>query len=151
MQAALPPRRAGERCALGRRQTTSISTSSQATGNAVQSDVGLSDSRLVIRTGLGATVRLPRQNDMGRVFSGGALGALVAQAHRIDSGKKVLAPTQKHGRDDEVDLVDQPCSEILPNGRNAAAESHILAVSGLLCSLERRMDAIGHEAKSCIS
>ena len=45
---------------------------------------------------------------MGGVVRGGVLRALVAEAHRIDAGKEVLSPAQKHGGDHEVDLVDQP-------------------------------------------
>src|SRR5262245_11591139 len=81
------------------------------------------------------SVGLFRQNNMGRVVRGGVLCALVAEVHRIDAGEEVLAPAEEYGRDNEVDLVDQPGGEVLANGGNSTAESDILAVGRLLRAL----------------
>jgi len=60
---------------------------------------------------------------MGDVVRGGVLRAPVAEAHEVGAGEEVLAPAEKNGGDDEVDLVDQPGGQVLPNGGNATTES----------------------------
>jgi hypothetical protein len=73
--------------------------------------------------------------------------ALVAQAHGIDAREQVLATAQERGGDGEVDLVDQSCDEILPNGGHAAAQSNVLPSCRLSRPHERGMDAVGDEVE----
>ena len=41
--------------------------------------------------------------------------------------KQMLAAPEQDGRDREMHLIDEPGAQILANGRDAAAEPHILA------------------------
>src|SRR5262249_59704668 len=66
-----------------------------------------------------------RQDEMGGVVRGGVLRALVAEVHRIDAGEEVLASAEENRGEHEVDLVDQPGGEVLPNGGNSTAEPDI--------------------------
>src|SRR5918911_3899503 len=57
----------------------------------------------------------------------------------------MLAGAEEHGRDREVHLVDEPGLEILPNGRRAAADSHVLFARGRLRFGERAMNVIDED------
>ena len=84
---------------------------------------------------------------MGGLVRGSVLRALVAEAHRIDSGEQVLASAQKHGGDHEVDLVDQPGGEVLANGGDSPAESDVLALGPFIRAQRAADDAAATTAR----
>ena len=58
-----------------------------------------------------------------------------------------LAVTE-HDRDDvELELVDQPCGQVLLDDVGASTEQHVQPASGLLRLLERGPDPIGDEGE----
>src|SRR5262245_6328695 len=75
------------------------------------------------------------------------LRALVAEAHRIDTGEKILASSEERGRDREVGLVDEPGGEVLANGCGASADPNVFVSGCLLRAGERGVDAVGDEVE----
>ena len=65
------------------------------------------------------------------LIGGRVLGALVAEAGRVDTSEQVLAPAEEHRGNHEVNLVDEPCGEVFANGRDAAAKADVFPVSRL--------------------
>src|SRR5262249_53946703 len=83
------------------------------------------------------------ENDVQRSFARDALGAAVAEARRIDAVEEMFAAAEEHGRDREVELVDETGRQVLADGRDAAADSHVFSWCRLLGELERGVDALG--------
>src|SRR6266496_6489760 len=84
---------------------------------------------------------------MRGVARGDVLRALVAEARRVDACEEMLAAAEEHGRDREVDLVDQPSGEVLANGGDATAKSDVLALSRLGRASQRSMASVGNEVE----
>src|SRR5690554_4712367 len=84
---------------------------------------------------------------MGRLLPRHVLAYAVAETDRVDAGEEVLTTAKQQRRDRDVQLVDQPGTQILPDGRNAAADHHVLAAGGLERARPCRLDAVGDEMK----
>ena len=61
-------------------------------------------------------------------------------------GKSVLAPAEHHRGDGQVELVDEARRQVLADGVGAPAEPDVLPCR-LRGSLQRRLDAVGHEVE----
>ena len=58
-----------------------------------------------------------------------------------------LAAAQEHRHHDDVQLVDQTGSRVLPDGRGAASEPHVEAGGRVGRPLQRRLDPLGDEVE----
>src|SRR5262245_32740560 len=74
-------------------------------------------------------------------------GALVAKARKIEAVHEVLAGSEEPGSDRNVQLVDEPCLEVLTDRRHAAADLHVLSARCLGCSVKCLASATGDEVK----
>jgi hypothetical protein len=70
-----------------------------------------------------------------------------AQRAQAQVGKQRFATTQRHWCKGQVHLVDQPGPQVLPDRRDAAPDLRVLAACGGLRTVQRRLDAVGHEVK----
>src|SRR5690349_15982085 len=87
------------------------------------------------------------QEDMHRTLARDVLRAFVAQRAGVDAGQQVLARAQQHGSHGEVQLVDEALAQVLADGRDAAPDPDIAPGRGLLRLVQRRADAVRHEAE----
>src|SRR5690349_15513503 len=74
-------------------------------------------------------------------------GAPIAERRQIESVEEMLAGPEQPGRDGEVQLVDQPCFEILANRRYPAADLHVFSVRCFLRAFHRLASTARHEVK----
>src|SRR4030095_4111755 len=87
------------------------------------------------------------QKHMCRTFAGDILRALVAQNAHVDVSKEMLSRAEQDGPDGEMQLVDQPCAQVLANRGNAAAEADVTTSSCGLRLLQCGMNALDDEPK----
>src|SRR5262245_4788902 len=71
---------------------------------------------------------------------------LVVEAGEVDAGEQVLSRTQEHGRDREVQLVDQSSLQILADDRHTATEPDVPRAGGI-GGLPQRVIDIADEAE----
>ena len=64
---------------------------------------------------------------MGRVRAGDALGTDKAEGRQVEPCEQVLALPQKDRGNCQMKFVEQPCLQILPDNRDAAADANVLA------------------------
>src|ERR1019366_2372881 len=71
-----------------------------------------------------ASCAFPKHNVSG-AFAGHALHALVTQSAHVDSAENVLACSEQNGRHRQVEFVDEPGPEVLPDRGDAAANPNV--------------------------
>src|SRR5712691_6820657 len=89
----------------------------------------------------------PPQVHMGRALAGDMLHCFVAQCGQIDTCVESCAGTHENRSDRQVQLVDQPGAQILPNRRDPAAQPNVAIAGGISGLLQRRVNTVGDEAK----
>lgn len=62
---------------------------------------------------------------MGRAFAEHMFGDAKTERRQVYAGEQVFALSQHDGRNREMHLVDQAGLQILPHGRDAAADAHV--------------------------
>ena len=85
----------------------------------------------------------------GRPLARLVLDALVAQRAQIHVSHQVLAAAEQHGPDGQVELVDEPSTQILPGRRYATAQAHIIARGDFVGLSQRGLDPVRDEVKHC--
>ena len=75
-------------------------------------------------------------------------GAFITERPRIQTRKKVFPGAQQDGADREMRFVNEACLEVLPNGRDPAADPDVFAISRITGALQRSMDAVRDKMKS---
>lgn len=75
--------------------------------------------------------------------------AFVAERVGVDAVEQVLAAAEQHGRDGQVQIVDEAGLDVLADGGGAAAEADVFAFGGGPCLFERGVDAVGDEVEGC--
>lgn len=73
---------------------------------------------------------LPDEFEVSHGLRRTKLHALVPIGKPLHPGEQRFALPQQQGRLDELQLVDQPGVQVLPDGRGSAADSDILAPGG---------------------
>src|SRR6266576_778886 len=84
---------------------------------------------------------------MGRTLAGDMLDRFEAQRGEIDTCEERFSSANEDRSNRQVQVVDQPGAQKLPNRRDPAAQPNIAIARGLLGLLQRSLDAVGHEAK----
>ena len=102
----------------------------------------------------GSAISLPRRRFLKEHVGNGIRAldmplAVIAESVDIDAVQQVLAATEEDGRDGDVEVVDEAGLEILADCGCAAAEADVFAFRGVLCLLERGVDAVGDEVEGC--
>src|ERR1700733_8026074 len=87
------------------------------------------------------------QEDVHRAFARDVACALISQCTRINLAPEMLSGPEQNRADDEVQLVDQPCSKILPNRRYTAPQANVAPGRRRGRLFQGGMYAIGNEAK----
>src|SRR5215470_17465522 len=85
------------------------------------------------------------QEDVGGALACGGLRALVAEGARVDSVQEMLSRAKQDRRDREVELIDQAGLQVLPDRRDAAAETDVAAARRGSRLLQRGANALGDE------
>src|SRR5689334_2206517 len=88
--------------------------------------------------------RLP-EKQVRRALTGDGARAFVAECPQVDPLKQVLARPQEHRLHGEVELVDQPLPQILPDRLHAAADPNVAGAGRRARAIERGMDAVRDE------
>src|ERR1700758_5280762 len=60
-----------------------------------------------------------RQHDVSGELGRHVLADPIAELRQVESGEHVLAPAKKHRSHCEMQFVDQPCRQVLPDRRHA--------------------------------
>src|SRR5216117_2912825 len=94
-----------------------------------------------------AQSRALSQKDMGRTFARNALRAFIAQSTHIDVVQEMLAGTEQHRPDGEMQVVNQGGAQILPNSRYAATEADVATARCSARLLQSGVDPSGDKAK----
>src|SRR5436305_9633178 len=82
-----------------------------------------------------------------RILSGNAPRHTKPKLIQIDSRKQMLAFAHQHRRHGQMHLVDLPRKKILPDGRHASADAHVLSCSRFPSALQCRVSTVGNEVK----
>src|SRR5215469_15645295 len=76
---------------------------------------------------------------------GNVLGAAITQLEEVDTGKQALAAAEEHGRERQMDLVDEAGSQILVNRRDTSADLNILALGCFQCFVACEVNPARHK------
>src|ERR1700674_4933169 len=76
------------------------------------------------------------------------LAALEAELWQIDVGEQILPGAKQNRRHRKMHLVDMADAKILSDRCDAAAETDVAALGGLLSACQGGLDAIGDEVES---
>src|SRR5512135_3716062 len=87
------------------------------------------------------------QHDVSRALARDVPRALVAERAQVEALHQVLARAEQNRPQHEVQLVDQPRAQVLPDRRHAAAEAYVLAARRGARLFARGADAFGDEAE----
>jgi hypothetical protein len=87
----------------------------------------------------GAIVTVPNEADMDDGWRTHVFDAAVVVSARDGIVKKSFAAAEQHGHDRQMQFINEPCAEVLPNGGCTSSHQNIAAV----CNFERG-------AQSCV-
>src|SRR5882724_201790 len=87
----------------------------------------------------------PREHDMRRLLRLHVLRAFVAELPHVDAREEMFPRSEQNRRKRQMQLVDQPRAQILPDRRHAAADPNVLAFGGRGRALEGGLDPVGDE------
>src|SRR5262245_23683386 len=89
--------------------------------------------------------RVLAQKDVSRAFASDRFRASVAQRAQIDAVQEMLPGSKQDGAHDQMQLVDQAGTQILPNGGNAATHADVTPARSGACLLEGGMNTFCDE------
>src|SRR5689334_24450478 len=95
----------------------------------------------------GAIATSAPEHDVGGLLRRNELNAFVAKGAHVDLLEQSLSPAQQHGRDGDVQLIDQTLTKVLPDGIRSATDAYILPVGGIARALERLVNAARYEVE----
>ncbi len=84
---------------------------------------------------------------VGRAFAGDGFRAFISKSAQIDAGHQILAGTQQHRPQGQMQFVDQARLQVLPHGGNATAQAHVAPACRGLRLVQCGLDAVGDEAE----
>src|SRR5690606_14046786 len=87
------------------------------------------------------------QDHVGRAGRRYVLDATVSERRQVEPGEQGFPGAQQQRRDGELQLVDRPRAQVLPQRRDTAADAHVPALRGLERERPRALEAVGDERK----
>src|SRR5262249_51922418 len=91
--------------------------------------------------------RVLAQKDVSRAFASDRFRASAAQRAQINSVQEMHPGSKQDGAHDQMQLVDQAGTQILPNGGNAATHADVTPARSGACLLEGGMNTFCDEPK----
>jgi hypothetical protein len=88
------------------------------------------------------------EHEVRRVGRRHVFSAQVTQRRGVNVGEEMLAGTQEDRADGDVQLINEPRFEVLPDRRHSTAEPNIPTIGGVTGPLQCRVDSFCDEMES---